>query len=76
MKMYAAFDTDRQKYFRLVYDGKAPFTVKPDLLLGDKNKVNSIIREYSKDALWQHYGMKGKAPKLVLKMFQVKEVQP
>lgn len=75
MKMYAAFDTDRQKYFRLVYDGRDSFTVKPAQLSNDKERVEAIAKDYSKASTWKRYGLKGATPKLVTKTFLVEELE-
>lgn len=73
--MYAAFDTDRQKYFRLVYDGRDSFTVKPAQLSSDKERVEGIVKDYSKASTWKRYGLKGDVPHLVIKTFLVEELE-
>lgn len=71
MKMYCLFDTVRQKYFRLLFDGRDPFTVKPYELLVDRDKLEDRAKTYSKKADWELYGYKGPVPKLVVKTFNV-----
>lgn len=74
MKMYCLFCTDRQKYFRLVFDGRDFFTVKPSVLTTDRKSLEDQIKRYRVQSNWERYGHTDKAPKFVIKTFEASEV--
>lgn len=71
MKMYALFDTVRNKYFRMVYDGRESFTVKPYEMTCDKGRLEDHAKRYMKKSNWKMYNMQGEVPKLVVRVFEV-----
>lgn len=64
MKMYALFDTSRQKYFT-PFENK-PFTSKPRVLDTRSAKLEAQVKRYNKKANWEKFGYDGPAPKLKL----------
>lgn len=71
MKMYALFDAKRNKYLRLVYDDRDPWTAKPYEMSSDKKQQQERADKYSIKDNWKRFGYSGTVPKLVLKEFDI-----